>query len=111
MNDVKKNYKLIRDKIPQIIQNVGKTAIIEKVNNKKTLMQYIKTKIIEEANEVLVALNKKQIIEEIADLYEIIDKLIFELKIKPSEIIKTKQIKKNKRGGFTKNLIYKINDK
>ena len=56
------------------------------------------------AKELTESKNKKDIINEIVDIQELIDVLILELGLKKSQIKKEQKIKNKKRGGFKKRL-------
>lgn len=73
--------KLVRSEIPDIIKSEGKQCTYIELDpydetEAKIITTLIKEKIVEEANEVLEAKTKGQILEEIADLYDIIDELL-----------------------------------
>lgn len=98
-----KYNKLIRDKIPEIIKNAGWTPVI-RVLNKKEYLKEIKKKFTEETKELIKAKTKKEIINEIVDIQELIDALISEFKLTKSEVRKQQKTKNKKRGGFKKRL-------
>ncbi len=98
-----KYNKLIRDKIPEIIKNTGWTPTV-RVLNKKEYLKEIKKKFGEEVKELIKAKTKKEIINEIVDIQELIDVLISELGLTKSKIEKQQKIKNKKRGGFKKRL-------
>jgi len=100
---IKKYNKLIRDRILEIIKEAGEKPYWRVLNKKKYLAE-IKKKILEEAKELIQAKDKKEIMNEIVDIQELIDVLISELKFKKSEIQKQQRIKNKKRGGFKKKL-------
>jgi len=100
---VKKYKKLIRDKIGEIIEKDGEIPFL-KVLNKREFLKELKRKILEEAKELIKAKTKKEMLNEIVDIQELIDNLILELNFKKSEIKKAQKIKRKKRGGFKKRL-------
>jgi predicted house-cleaning noncanonical NTP pyrophosphatase (MazG superfamily) len=103
---MKKNVKynkLIRDKIPEIIEKAGWNPVI-KTLDKKQFKQEIKKKVLEEGEELIKAKNKKDVINEIVDIQELLDVLVSEIKITKTEIKKQQKIKNKKRGGFKKRL-------
>lgn len=63
--------KLVRDKIPEIIEASGKKANVRYLRGKEYL-KALKNKLVEEANEFLQAETRKQMIEEYADITEVI---------------------------------------
>jgi len=100
---IKRYNKLIRDRILEIIEADGEKPYF-RILNKKEYIREIEKKILEEAKELIKAKNKKEIVNEIIDLQELIDVLISGLRLKKSEIQKQQKIKNKKRGGFKKKL-------
>ena len=100
---IKKYNKLIRDRILEIIEAVGEKSY-SRVLNKKEYLKEIKKKTLEEAKELTRARSKKEVINEIVDIQELIDVLISELGLTKSKIQKQQRIKNKKRGGFKKRL-------
>ena len=64
--------KLIRDHIPQIIEKAGKQCQSHVLSDDQYKTE-LKKKLMEEANEVNEAFLKGDVIEEIADVLEIVD--------------------------------------
>lgn len=100
---IKKYNKLIRDRIMEIIEETEERPYW-RVLNKKEYLREIKKKISEEANELIAARNKKEIINEIIDIQELVDVLVSQLGLKKSAIKKQQKMKNKKRGGFKKRL-------
>ncbi len=97
-----KYNKLVRDRIPEIIESKGEKAIIRILNDEEYRNELIK-KLNEEYNEVKSA-SEYDIIEELADMLEVMVS-IAELQNKTlADIISVKEEKKNKRGGFSKKI-------
>lgn len=63
--------KLVRDKIPEIIENNNEVAVTKILSDKDYQNELIK-KLLEEYNEVLNA-RGKDLLEELADMLEVID--------------------------------------
>jgi predicted house-cleaning noncanonical NTP pyrophosphatase (MazG superfamily) len=103
MKKLKRYNKLIRDKILEIIDKDGEIPFW-KILNKREFLKELKRKILEEAKELIKAKGKKEILNEIVDIQELLDNLILELNFKKSEIKKAQKIKNKKRGGFKKRL-------
>ncbi len=103
MKKVIKYNKLIRDKIPEIIKNAGWTPTV-RILNKKEYLKEIKKKFIEETKELVKAKTRKEVINEIVDIQELIDILISELGLTKSELKKQQKTKNKKRGGFKERL-------
>lgn len=100
---VKKYNKLIRDRILEIIKAAGERPHW-RVLNKKEYLKEIKKKILEEAKELTKAKNKKEVVNEIVDIQELIDVLASELGLAKTGIKRQQKIKNKKRGGFKKKL-------
>lgn len=100
---IKRYNKLIRDRIPEIIEGAGEKPYI-KILNKKEYFENAKKKILEEAEELGKAKNRKKIINEIVDIQELLDVLMSEMGLTKTEIKKRQEIKNKKRGGFKKRL-------
>ena len=92
--------KLVRDKIPQIIKESGKTPVT-KILNEKEYINELRKKSQEELQEYLTAETDQEALEELADLLEIIHALA---KVHGSTIEEVDKIRDEKaaiRGGFT----------
>lgn len=101
---MKKIYynKLIRDKIPEVITQKGgkyKTRVLLKKEFEKEL----KKKLLEESKELLEA-PKKELVNELSDVLEVIKSLASHYKIDFKEIEKYRIKKRKERGGFLKGL-------
>ena len=92
--------KLIRDKIPEIIKNSGKTPIIEKVKGEE-LLKLLNSKLIEELEEY----NSSGEIEELADLVEVVQAILKYKGISLDKFESIKEDKKLKRGAFENGLV------
>lgn len=96
--------KLIRDKIPEIITADNFIGSYKKLN-KKEFKKALFEKIIEETAELSKTSNKPDLIEELADLQEIILALCENEKISVKEIEAVRKTKLKKRGGFIKKIM------
>ncbi|MFW6016353.1 MAG: phosphoribosyl-ATP pyrophosphohydrolase [bacterium] len=97
---MKKVYnKLIRDKIPKIIENAGKDFKVETLNDKDYLASLIK-KLQEELDEF----SESEEIKELADLVEVIYAILEFKGVSLNEFEEIRLDKKNKRGGFEEKL-------
>lgn len=92
--------KLIRDNIPEIIINSGKTPIIGKVEGQELLKQ-LNAKLLEELEEY----NSSGEVEELADLAEVIYAIIKFKDISLEEFDAIRKEKNTKRGAFDKGLM------
>jgi len=100
---IKKHNKLIRDRILEIIEaNKEKSSF--RILNRKEYIKEIKKKILEEAKELIEAKGRKDIINEIVDVQELVDVLILESGLTKLQIQKQQKVKRKKRGGFKKRL-------
>ena len=101
---MKKIYcnKLIRDRIPEvIIQKGGKYEA--RVLLKKEFEKELKKKLLEESKEILEA-PKKEMINELSDVLEIIKSIASYYKIDFKKVEKYQIKKRKERGGFLKKL-------
>jgi predicted house-cleaning noncanonical NTP pyrophosphatase (MazG superfamily) len=100
----KKYYhkKLIRDRIPEKIKASGddyKTKVLNKLEFEKEL----KKKLVEESKELKKA-PREDLINELADVLELIKSIAMHYKIQFSKVEKFQEEKRKKRGGFKKKL-------
>lgn len=91
--------KLVRDKIPQVIEATGKKFTTEILNN-KDYIKYLKEKSYEELDEYCATQSKEEAVEELADLLEIIHALANYHGSSIEEVENVRQEKAEKRGGF-----------
>ncbi len=81
--------------------------IAYKYINKEEVLEKLKDKIHEETKEVMEAYDeedKTHLKEELGDLIEVIDAILYHNDIDLEEVLKMREIKKEKRGGFEKGL-------
>lgn len=95
--------KLVRDRIPEIIENDHKTCATRILDNNEYL-ECLKTKLLEECHEVMDA-EGEDIKKEIADVLEVLEALENTLHIDHKEILSIKEKKARSNGAF-KNKIY-----
>lgn len=88
--------KLVRDKIPQEINNIKGRKANYKVLNDIEYIQELDRKLFEEANEFV----EEHSIEELADLVEVITAIMKVKNISIEEVKKAGEIKNNKKGKF-----------
>ncbi len=98
--------KLVRDRIPDLIADTESTIVVETLDRKSHILA-LKKKLKEEADEVAKAQSREQIIEELADLSEVMDALVLMLSIDRHEIDHVKRAKSLKNGGFDRGLFLK----
>lgn len=94
--------KLIRDKIPEIIEQSGKRPVIEELDD-KAYKKYLDAKLGEELQEYLEADNTDELVDIVEVIYAI-------LKYKGIDLNSFESIRKKKadeRGAFEKRLLLK----
>ena len=101
-----KYNKLVRDKIPKIINNDGKKAVTHKAD-KKEYYKKLKEKLKEEVDEFFISDEE----EELADILEVIYEICDFKKISKKEIEKIRLNKKKNKGGFKGRIILDRIDK
>ncbi len=105
--DKEREYpKLVRDGIPEIVKaDKGIDAKIRVLEDDEEYLAYLLKKVEEEADELTNAESKEHIVEEMADVLEVMD-AILKFNDIDIEIVKKVQIEKvEKRGGFEKRLL------
>lgn len=103
--------KLIRDNIPSIIEKDKKSCIVTVLNDDDFLVE-LKKKLIEESSEVSNAETRSDLINELADIQEIVDKLKDVYQIDQDEITTIQKAKAVKNGKFDKKLfLVSVEDK
>ncbi|WP_459500519.1 pyrophosphohydrolase domain-containing protein [Bacillus sp. C1] len=85
--------KLVRDRIPEIIENNGKTSITR-------ILDEIGKKIREELTEYLEAESKEHKVEELADLLELVNALAQHGGVTLEDVEEVRKQKAEQRGGF-----------
>lgn len=94
--------KLVRDKIPEIIEEKGEIPIV-KILEKEEYKKELERKLYEEYKEVLDAKSDDRI-EELADMLEIIRALANLENKELDDILEIANSKKEKRGAFEKKI-------
>ena len=95
--------KLVRDNIPDKIKNNGEEAVTRVLSIKEYKIELYK-KLEEEKNEVINSKNKEELIEELADLLEVLDAIMSVNNISKEQVNNVKEEKRLKRGGFDKRI-------
>ena len=102
-----KYNKLVRDRIPELIEESGRKQISRTLNEDE-YEQALMDKIVEEIEEYRVSKNE----EEIADIYEVLDCLVKLKDYEPMHIDYLRLIKREARGSFHKwILLEEVEDK
>lgn len=94
--------KLVRDRIPEIIEASGNKCEVEVVSNEIAL-EYLYKKLNEEVNELLEDNN----LDEIADVIEVLFAIGSKYGYSEEDVLNRRNEKKDARGGFEDNLILK----
>lgn len=92
--------KLVRDKIPEIIEADGKKCDVE-IASKKEHYELLKDKLIEETGEFMEDEN----LEELADIMEVIFSLAESLGYEEKDLLSKREEKKHERGGFKEGIV------
>lgn len=87
--------KLVRDKIPEIIQKDNELPVTRILSDEEAI-KYLNAKLLEEVNEYLEDEN----IEELADVLEVFHGILKAKNIKFEDVENIRIQKKNERGGF-----------
>ena len=98
--------KLIRDRVPEIIERDGKKANVRVLDDAEFLTA-LENKLLEEVQEMRQGADKKV---EIADIYEALDMLIKARGFSKEEISAIQKKKREERGGFDKKLFLESAD-
>lgn len=91
--------KLVRDRIPEVIESTGKRFSTRILNNEEYITE-LKKKSFEELEEYVDADNDNDAIEELADLLEIIHALAESHGASFEKVEDVRKKKAEKRGGF-----------
>ena len=91
--------KLVRDNIPYIIKKEGKIANVRILDDTEYITE-VKRKLIEESSELLDSKSKEECINELADIYEVLDQILMTNKIDIQDIEKARIIKNRAKGAF-----------
>ena len=94
--------KLVRDRIPEIIKESGKTPRIE-ILDEGRFMTSLLEKVVEEAEELRVA-KLEQVAEEIADVLEVLLAVAESHRLEWTAIEETRRKKHELRGGFSQRI-------
>lgn len=105
--------KLVRDNIAQWHVESGHEPTVIVLQNRE-LQVALCDKLHEEADEVHSAATREELIEEIADVQQIIDDLLVHSDISVAELKAVQTVKRERKGGFSKGIyiekVYMPND-
>jgi predicted house-cleaning noncanonical NTP pyrophosphatase (MazG superfamily) len=91
--------KLWRDKLPAARTFEGSIIHLKQLSDAEYDLE-LRNKLIEETHEVCSAPNAKALLEELADLYEVVDALCALHGITKEQLVATQTKKREDRGGF-----------
>ncbi len=102
--------KLVRDKIVDIYKHdvenkISASGYSVRYIEKDEILERLKDKLLEEAKEVFEAYgeeDKTHLKEEIADVIEVIDAILYHNNIELKEVLSIRDAKKERKGGFEK---------
>jgi predicted house-cleaning noncanonical NTP pyrophosphatase (MazG superfamily) len=95
--------KLVRDKICDFLSDKN-IHCHSRILKKNEFLQALKNKLLEESNEVKKSQNTKDLLEEIADVYEVLLAISKAAEISWEEVEKKRKSKSVKRGSFEERL-------
>ena len=97
-------HKLVRDKIPSNIKRVGEEVKTLALRG-DALIKALKSKLVEEAIEVVDTTDQRATLIELADVMEIVDELLARLQLTRDDLETEQKSKRQSRGGFKKGLV------
>jgi predicted house-cleaning noncanonical NTP pyrophosphatase (MazG superfamily) len=95
--------KLVRDRIPEIIESSGKKAVYETIAKDEDYVKFLKNKLMEEMNEFL----ESDDVAELADIGEVMHAILEYKGVRVETFQRIRLEKLEKRGGFKKRLLLK----
>lgn len=101
--------KLVRDNIPDIIIKNGDVPYYRILDDEE-YVTCLKEKILEEYHEILNAQTKEETLEECADLLELLFALTKLNGYSEEDLLRTRILKRDKRGGFDKKIYLEKTD-
>ncbi len=96
--------KLIRDNIPEILVQKNIQAEIRTLTDDE-FVNYVKKKIVEEAQEIQEAQSHEEILKECADVVEVLECLMNIHNLSWDDINQARSEKNGSKGAFTKKLL------
>lgn len=98
--------KLIRDRIPEIMDEAGVEYEIETLDE-AGFERALRTKLLEEASEAAEATTRADLVKELADLQEVAAALMALAGIEVDEVARVQVERRRDRGGFERRLFLK----
>lgn len=99
---IKTYHKLVRDRIPEIIESDGKTCVCETLSDE----EYIRL-LDEKLSEELAEYQESKSLEELADLLEVMQAVVRARGWTLDELEQVRADKTAERGGFAKKILLK----
>lgn len=99
---MKRYGKLVRDRIPEIIERTGKSATWRELSADEYRLA-LRAKVLEEAKELVDAADDA-LLSELADLEEVIEAILGAYNLTRDELEAARQRKNDERGAFAKRL-------
>jgi predicted house-cleaning noncanonical NTP pyrophosphatase (MazG superfamily) len=96
--------KLVRDKVPEKVASGGEAVEYGQLTG-EALIGALKAKVLEESLEVFEAVGRGSLVEELADLEEVVAALCERLELDTSEIQNARSRKNRQRGSFDKGYV------
>lgn len=103
-------FKLIRDKIPELIEQSGQICNYAEVKNKELFVELLRAKLIEEVNEFLTVGTTTGAVEELADIALVLETIAEVLGYSKEQFEKACINKINERGKFENKYIIFLPD-
>ncbi len=102
--DTQEFNKLVRDRIPARISNTGELVRVRRLTG-DPLLRALREKLVEEALEALDARDHDAIVEELADVEEVIDAILKQLKARRGHLRSRQGKKRLRAGGFNEGYV------
>jgi len=95
--------KLIRDRIPEIMDEAGVRYEVTTMDD-EAYRASLRTKLVEEAREVLEASSEEELAKELADLLEVVHAVMTAEGLDASTVGAVRRARRESRGGFERRL-------
>ncbi len=102
--DKREFNKLVRDDIPKHISKGGESVRVARLSG-ELLLRALREKLVEESFEALDATSQHSIVEELADVQEVIGAVLKQLGVTHRDLAHRQKAKRSKSGGFEKGYI------
>lgn len=97
--------KLVRDLIPATIKEDGKTPKTRVLKDDAEFLKHLNLKLVEEVQEYLAAEEEIDVLEELADIAEVIQAILVARKLTGMQLEILRRQKADKRGTFTQRVL------